>query len=99
MPKLQVLQVKRYNPLKALCYEAAFQYTEWKPEAKRSWWYKRIRAECFPDWVEFKTKETMDDIAKQELRIIEEWHDNYNSTPEYYETEDGGMGIRAPWVK
>ena len=56
---------------------------------------------CLEGWSEHKTYLVMREIDSQSRAIREIWEaeDSESYKPVYYETESGGMGIKAPWLR
>ena len=74
------------------------------------WLIKMIRANCFPDWVEWKTKQTMAKVDRQIVEITKDWevkdHDTYikpiiiEHQPDSSKAQDllgGTLEISSPW--
>ncbi|ACT65617.1 hypothetical protein PSS2_gp055 [Cyanophage PSS2] len=56
---------------------------------------------CLEGWAEHKTWLAMREVDKQSKAIREIWEaeDSQSFKPVYYETENGGMGVKAPWAE
>lgn len=55
----------------------AYLFVCWLVERDNNWllrgWVKRIKENCFQDWVNWKTASTMEEVDKQVEEIKEEW--------------------------
>lgn len=74
------------------------------------WLVKMIRENCFPDWVAWKTEQTMAKVDRQIVEITKDWevkdHDTYvkpiiiEHQPDGSKAQDllgGTLEISSPW--
>jgi hypothetical protein len=83
-------------------YEIALWYASKNPGIVFNPWYKRLLAQCFPDWVEVKTLQTMESVDRQAAEIADEW--KVSSDPVFTEKPSQVEGLtemrlRAPWIE
>ena len=100
----------RYNIWNAVAYEITSLLINHDNRWHNNIIVKMIRSHCFPDWVEWKTEQTMAKVDQQIEEIQEEWKciDDYKYVkpiiiehkPDGSKAQEllGGMlEIRAPW--
>lgn len=59
--------------INALLYELAIWLVAHRPSMAFSPWLTRLIVWCRPDWTEWKTQQTMKDVDKQTVKIVEQW--------------------------
>ena len=74
----QVMDTPKYNLLNAIVYGILRVLTEHWPDLKRNPWVTRALAYCLPDWVEWKTENTMKGVDRQEEEVTKEWQEQDN---------------------
>lgn len=67
-----------YNKLNVACYLVCKWLIERNPSLALNPWIKRILEECFQDWVNWKTAETMESVDQQAEQIKEQWKKEEN---------------------
>lgn len=103
--------MKSYRLWAAVTYELLQLFCTHKPGLRGSPWVKRLLAECFPDWIEWKTEQTMTDVDRQTDELHRQWSEAEKreqspviteEPPDYSDAQNllgGEMRIRAPWAK
>lgn len=59
--------------INALLYELAIWLVAHRPSMAFSPWLTRLIVWCRPDWTEWKTQQTVKDVDKQTVKIVEQW--------------------------
>ena len=68
----------KYSSINALAYVACLWLIELNPAYQGNVWIKRIMRWCLPDWVEWKTEQTLKEVDRQVDVITEEWRSEDN---------------------
>lgn len=55
----------KYNIWNAIAYEITNIFIDYDLRWKNHWWVDSLRKNCFLDWVEWKTEQTMKKVDKQ----------------------------------
>lgn len=101
-----------YNIWNALAYEVTNLLIDLDPRWQSNKWVKMIRTYCFPDWVQWKTEQTMKKVDEQvnQLQIQMKAEDEAKYvTPIIIEHPSDGskaqdllggtLEIKAPWYR
>jgi hypothetical protein len=59
--------------INALLYELAIWLVAMRPSLAFSPWLTRLIVWCRPDWTKWKTQQTMKDVDRQTVKIVEQW--------------------------
>lgn len=59
--------------INALLYELAIWLVAMRPSLAFSPWLTKLIVWCRPDWTQWKTQQTMKDVDKQTVKIVEQW--------------------------
>jgi hypothetical protein len=59
--------------INALLYELAIWLVAKYPSLAFNPWLARLIVWCRPDWTQWKTQQTMKDVDKQTVKIVEQW--------------------------
>ncbi len=68
-----------YNVLNAIVYDILWRLCESYPYLRQNRWVKLAMAHCFPDWVLWKTENTMEGVDRQTEELKEEWRKEENA--------------------
>lgn len=98
------------HTINGIIYEITNILIEFDARWANHWLIKMIRSHCFPDWVAWKTEQTMAKVDRQIVEITKEWevqdHDTYikpiiiEHQPDGSKAQDllgGTLQISAPW--
>lgn len=100
----------KYRLWAAVTYELLQLFCEYKQGLRNTAWVRAVLKECFPDWVEWKTQQTMADVDRQTEELHQRWAEAEKIEQAPIITEQpaddsnaqqllgGEMRIRAPWV-
>ena len=61
------------HTINGIIYEITNILIEFDARWANHWLVKMIRSHCFPDWVAWKTEQTMAKVDRQIVEIQEEW--------------------------
>jgi hypothetical protein len=59
--------------INALLYELAIWLVAKYPSLAFNAWVARLIVWCRPDWTQWKTQQTMKDVDRQTVKIVEQW--------------------------
>lgn len=62
----------------ALCYELVLWAAAKRPSLALQPWFKQLMAWCKPDWVEWKTKKTIQAVDAQAKALSGQWKQEHN---------------------
>lgn len=98
------------HTINGIIYEITNILIEFDARWANHWLIKMIRSHCFPDWVAWKTEQTIREVDRQIVEITKEWeaqdHKTYiepiiiEHTPDGSKAQDllgGELQISAPW--
>jgi hypothetical protein len=57
----------------ALCYELGLWAVSRRPSLAFQPWFKRLMEHCRPDWAEWKTQSTLQQMDRQAKQLVEQW--------------------------
>lgn len=66
--------------LNALCYELAMWAAEKWPVLRFQSWFPLLIAWCKPDWIEWKTQRTLEQVDEQAVSLVEQWEKSERET-------------------
>jgi hypothetical protein len=69
----------KYNLLNAVIYEVLRRLCEYKPSLRWNSIVKMAMTHCFPDWVEWRTEMTMEEVDKQTEVLKKQWREEENA--------------------
>jgi hypothetical protein len=64
----------------ALCYELGLWAVSRRPSLALQPWFKRLMEWCRPDWAEWKTQLTLQQVDKQAKQLVEQWEKEERET-------------------
>ena len=102
----------KYNVWNAIAYEVTNILIEFDPRWLNNWWIQLLRKNCIPDWVEWKTEQTLKKVDKQIESLQKSWKEEDDRlyvkpvvreyAPDGSKAQDllgGTIQISAPWYK
>jgi hypothetical protein len=69
-----------YNVFNAIVYDVLWRLCDSFPSLRSNTLIQMAMAHCFPDWVLWKTENTMKDVDRQTDELKEQWRDEENET-------------------
>jgi hypothetical protein len=64
----------------ALCYELGLWAVSRRPSLVFRPWFKRLMEHCRPDWAEWKTQSTLQQVDRQAKQLVEQWEKEERET-------------------
>jgi hypothetical protein len=64
----------------ALCYELGLWAVSRRPSLALKPWFKRLMEHCRPDWAEWKTQSTLQQVDRQAKQLVEQWEKEERET-------------------
>lgn len=102
----------KYNVWNAIAYEVTNILIEFDPRWLNHWWIQLLRKNCIPDWVEWKTEQTLKKVDKQVEALQKSWKEEDDRlyvkpiireyAPDGSKAQDllgGTIQITAPWYR